>query len=80
MGFSKITENTYLFFIKKFNLDKKKHRCLFIGADVGRKSGLHGTKFRYPSYVQDIMGDIFSLGFGPFRLVFVLSNKIYYVF
>ena len=25
------------------------------------------TKFRYPSYVQDIMGDIFSLGFGPFR-------------
>ena len=23
--------------------------------------------FRYPSYVQDIMGDIFSLGFGPFR-------------
>jgi len=27
------------------------------------------TKFRYPSYVQDIMGDIFSLGFGPFRWV-----------
>ena len=26
-------------------------------------------KFRYPSYVQDIMGDIFSLGFGPFRWV-----------
>ena len=25
------------------------------------------TLFRYPSYVQDIMGDIFSLGFGPFR-------------
>lgn len=25
--------------------------------------------FRYPSYVQDIMGDIFSLGFGPFRWV-----------
>merc|ERR1711878_142232 len=24
---------------------------------------------RYPSYVQDIMGDIFSLGFGPFRWV-----------
>ncbi len=23
--------------------------------------------FKYPSYVQDIMGDIFSLGFGPFR-------------
>eukprot|EP01135_Chromosphaera_perkinsii_P010446 Nk52_evm9s2133 gene=Nk52_evmTU9s2133 len=25
--------------------------------------------FRYPSYVEDIMGDIFSLGFGPFRWV-----------
>ncbi|XP_013065223.2 urocanate hydratase-like isoform X2 [Biomphalaria glabrata] len=39
------------------------------GADVGRKDGLHGTTFKYPSYVQDIMGDIFSLGFGPFRWV-----------
>ncbi|RZF45655.1 hypothetical protein LSTR_LSTR010606 [Laodelphax striatellus] len=37
------------------------------GADVGRK-GL-SLRFRYPSYVQDIMGDIFSLGFGPFRWV-----------
>lgn len=35
------------------------------GADVGQR----GLKFRYPSYVQDIMGDIFSLGFGPFRWV-----------
>jgi len=26
-------------------------------------------KFIYPSYVEDIMGDIFSLGFGPFRWV-----------
>ena len=26
-----------------------------------------GGTFRYQSYVQDIMGDIFSLGFGPFR-------------
>lgn len=26
-------------------------------------------KFLYPSYVEDIMGDIFSLGFGPFRWV-----------
>ncbi|KAH8065014.1 urocanate hydratase [Aureococcus anophagefferens] len=25
------------------------------------------TVFRYPTYVQDIMGDIFSLGFGPYR-------------
>eukprot|EP01094_Clydonella_sp_ATCC50884_P025044 TRINITY_DN6431_c0_g1_i6.p1 TRINITY_DN6431_c0_g1~~TRINITY_DN6431_c0_g1_i6.p1 ORF type:complete len:606 (+),score=138.36 TRINITY_DN6431_c0_g1_i6:113-1930(+) len=28
-----------------------------------------GDGFRYPSYVEDIMGDIFSLGFGPFRWV-----------
>ncbi|KAH3881708.1 urocanate hydratase-like [Dreissena polymorpha] len=39
------------------------------GADVGQRTGLNGTFFRYPSYVQDIMGDIFSLGFGPFRWV-----------
>ncbi len=34
------------------------------GADVMASDGIG---FRYPSYVQDIMGDIFSLGFGPFR-------------
>jgi urocanate hydratase len=28
-----------------------------------------GGGFRYPSYVQHIMGDVFSLGFGPFRWV-----------
>merc|ERR1739844_677019 len=28
-----------------------------------------GIEFRYDSYVQKIMGDIFSLGFGPFRWV-----------
>jgi len=41
------------------------------GADVS-KAGAENTNdatFRYPSYVQDIMGDIFSLGFGPFRWV-----------
>ncbi|CAB4001762.1 urocanate hydratase, partial [Paramuricea clavata] len=51
------------------------------GADVGLKED--GT-FRYPSYVQDIMGNIFSLGFGPFRWVctsgfpedLVVSDKI----
>ncbi|XP_003740720.1 urocanate hydratase [Galendromus occidentalis] len=35
------------------------------GADVGQD----GIRFKYPSYVQDIMGDIFSMGFGPFRWV-----------
>ncbi|KAK4310664.1 hypothetical protein Pmani_017791 [Petrolisthes manimaculis] len=41
------------------------------GADVSGKQVAEGanTMFRYPSYVQDIMGDIFSLGFGPFRWV-----------
>lgn len=38
------------------------------GADVG-KPGANRTEFRYPSYVQHIMGDIFSQGFGPFRWV-----------
>ena len=36
------------------------------GADVLREDG----KFRYPSYVQDIMGPLFfDYGFGPFRWV-----------
>jgi len=40
------------------------------GADVARRGQEEDpTLFRYPSYVQDIMGDIFSLGFGPFRWV-----------
>ncbi|XP_057194462.1 urocanate hydratase [Triplophysa rosa] len=38
------------------------------GADVEKKGG-GATVFRYPSYIQHIMGDIFSLGFGPFRWV-----------
>ncbi len=41
------------------------------GADIYRPDAeTHTDKdYRYPSYVQDIMGDIFSLGFGPFRWV-----------
>lgn len=27
------------------------------------------TNSQYPSYFQDIMGDVFSMGFGPFRWV-----------
>uniref|UniRef100_A0A8C6J3D5 Urocanate hydratase n=1 Tax=Melopsittacus undulatus TaxID=13146 RepID=A0A8C6J3D5_MELUD len=38
------------------------------GADLVKR-GANKTEFRYPSYVQHIMGDIFSLGFGPFRWV-----------
>ncbi|MEO5585958.1 MAG: urocanate hydratase [Flavobacteriales bacterium] len=37
------------------------------GADIGGKDG---EEFRYPSYVQDIMGPMcFDHGFGPFRWV-----------
>ena len=41
------------------------------GADVFRADGL----FRYPSYVQDIMGPMcFDYGFGPFRWVCASGN------
>ena len=33
------------------------------------------AEFRYPSYVQHIMGDIFSLGFGPFRLPCIIIPR-----
>ncbi|CAF4806679.1 unnamed protein product, partial [Rotaria sp. Silwood2] len=36
------------------------------GAPIGGDDGDQSIRFKYPSYVQDIMGDIFSLGFGPF--------------
>ncbi len=37
------------------------------GADIG---GQRGGEFRYPSYVEDIMGPMcFDFGFGPFRWV-----------
>ncbi|CAG2110382.1 unnamed protein product, partial [Medioppia subpectinata] len=39
------------------------------GADVGAVNTAFGLQFKYPSYVQHIMGDIFSLGFGPFRWI-----------
>jgi urocanate hydratase len=35
------------------------------GATVSETS----VRFRYPSYVEEFMGDIFSMGFGPFRWV-----------
>lgn len=39
-------------------------------ADIMAKDGQgYYGGFRYPSYVQEFMGDIFSLGFGPFRWV-----------
>ena len=38
------------------------------GADI-EGDGSKQNKFKYPSYVEDIMGDIFELGFGPFRWI-----------
>ncbi|KAJ6222414.1 hypothetical protein RDWZM_000959 [Blomia tropicalis] len=38
------------------------------GAELSPKTTPFGIEFRYPSYVQHIMGDIFSLGFdSPYR-------------
>jgi urocanate hydratase len=45
------------------------------GADVCEKTDSKEAKFKYPSYVQDIMGDIFSLGFGPFRWVCLSGDE-----
>tara|TARA_R110002012_G_scaffold321400_1_gene549000 strand:+ start:4729 stop:6723 length:1995 start_codon:yes stop_codon:yes gene_type:complete len=40
------------------------------GADVMSDNPTHGREFKYPSYVQDIMGPMcFDYGFGPFRWV-----------
>jgi urocanate hydratase len=39
------------------------------GAAAKKSVHIIESGFRYPSYVEDIMGDIFSLGFGPFRWV-----------
>uniref|UniRef100_H2Z6J1 Urocanate hydratase n=1 Tax=Ciona savignyi TaxID=51511 RepID=H2Z6J1_CIOSA len=46
------------------------HEARLAGCDVMLDdSSSATTQFKYPSYVQHIMGDIFSLGFGPFRWV-----------
>uniref|UniRef100_A0A0K0EP45 urocanate hydratase n=1 Tax=Strongyloides stercoralis TaxID=6248 RepID=A0A0K0EP45_STRER len=43
--------------------------CQRAGADVLDNNSDDGKTFIFPSYMQDIMGDIFSMGFGPFRWV-----------
>ncbi|MFH4984617.1 hypothetical protein AB6A40_011326 [Gnathostoma spinigerum] len=43
--------------------------CYRAGADILAANAKDEKTFRYPSYMQDIMGDIFSMGFGPFRWV-----------
>src|SRR5690554_499237 len=45
------------------------------GADVMNPSPTLGREFKYPSYVQDIMGPMcFDYGFGPFRWVCTSSK------
>ena len=45
-------------------------RAKEFGADI-----IHQGELRYPSYFQSIMGDIFAMGFGPFRWVCTSSLK-----
>jgi urocanate hydratase len=42
-----------------FLLESSKHK-----ADI-----FNGNKFKYPSYFETVMDDIFGLGFGPFRWI-----------
>lgn len=45
------------------------------GADVMNENPTLGREFKYPSYVQDIMGPMcFDYGFGPFRWVCTSGN------
>ena len=45
------------------------------GADVMNPNPTLGREFKYPSYVQDIMGPMcFDYGFGPFRWVCTSGN------
>lgn len=45
------------------------------GAEVLEKNPDYGREFKYPSYVQDIMGPMcFDYGFGPFRWVCVSGH------
>ena len=45
------------------------------GADVMNPNPTLGREFKYPSYVQDIMGPMcFDYGFGPFRWVCASNN------
>jgi len=37
------------------------------------------TRFKYPSYMQDVMGDIFSLGFGPFKVRFQYEDNLKWI-
>jgi len=58
-----------------FLLEARKGKCdILTDNDDQGGDELTATNFKYPSYVQHIMGDIFSLGFGPFRWVCTSGN------
>ncbi|TMS38991.1 hypothetical protein L596_005599 [Steinernema carpocapsae] len=48
--------------------------CQRAGADLLAEGATDSKSFKYPSYFQHIMGDIFSMGFGPFRWVCTSGN------
>ncbi|KAL3082892.1 hypothetical protein niasHS_010694 [Heterodera schachtii] len=43
--------------------------CHRAGAQILTENAQDDKTFKFPSYMQHIMGDIFALGFGPFRWV-----------
>jgi urocanate hydratase len=59
--------NSFLLEAKRAGADVLLSSSAGVDADDDTSAGAFA--FKYPSYVQDIMGDIFSLGFGPFRWV-----------
>lgn len=63
----------------KFSEEVQYENCVSVGkgAPVGGSDEQRCIRFKYPSYVQDIMGDIFSLGFGPFRLGRTLYETLF---
>ena len=42
------------------------------GADIWE---IPNEKFKFPSYFESVMDDIFGLGFGPFRWICTSSNE-----
>lgn len=63
---------TYFFdYGNAFLLEAARAGADVLKPNIDRQDGVKfgPDAFRYPSYVQHIMGDVFSLGFGPFRWV-----------
>lgn len=61
--------NSFLLESKRAGADVLLASAAAVAANPDDDTSEGAFAFKYPSYVQDIMGDIFSLGFGPFRWV-----------